>query len=274
MFGYCFDLALRSFRHNKVLMGLMAVAISAAGLFPVLHARTHDAIDGAGQLVVVTTTDWNSVSGTLQRFERHGSGDEWKAIGQPFPIVVGKTGLAWGDGLITNERLGAEAGDPIKQEGDGKAPAGVFALGTAFGYEPKPLVGSRMSYVRLAPSVECVDDTKSQYYNRIVDRQNVNTPDWSSSEHMLRDDELYHWGVYVDHNANPVKPGGGSCIFLHVWRGAGQGTVGCTAMPMEDIQQLITWFDPKKSPLLVQMPRGQYDKLRKHLKLPELVTAD
>lgn len=246
------------------------LAICAAGLFSSLQARTHNALDDARQIVVVTTTDWNSVSGTLQRYERHRPSDAWKVVGQPFPIVVGKTGLAWGDGLIANEQLGAEAGEPIKQEGDGKAPAGVFALGTAFGYDPKPLAGSRITYVQLTPSIECVDDTKSQHYNRIVDRQNINAPDWNSSEHMLRDDELYHWGVYVDHNANPTKPGGGSCIFLHVWRGAGQGTVGCTAMPKEDIQQLIVWFDPKKSPLLVQMPRGQYDKLHKHLKLPDL----
>lgn len=241
------------------------LTICAVGLFSSLTARAHDALDDARQIVVVTTADWNSVSGTLQRFERNGSHDKWIAVGQPFPIVVGKTGLAWGDGLIINERLGADAGDPIKREGDGKAPAGVFSLGTAFGYEPQLLAGSRMSYTHLTSSVECVDDVKSQHYNRIVDRRNISAPDWSSSEQMLRDDELYHWGVAVNHNANPTRLGGGSCIFLHIWRGAGQGTVGCTAMPKDDIQQLIVWFDPAKSPLLVQMPRSQYDKVRKDL---------
>lgn len=229
--------------------------------------------DGARQMVLVTTADWNSVSGTLQRFERGGSRDKWQAVGQPFPIVVGKTGLAWGDGLVGNERLGADAGDPVKREGDGKAPAGVFSLGTAFGYAPQLLSGSHMPYLQLTPSVECVDDAKSQYYNRIVDRGHVHTPDWSSSEHMRRDDELYHWGVYVDHNTHPTRPGGGSCIFLHIWRGPGQGTVGCTAMPKADVEQLIEWFDPAKSPLLVQMPRGQYGKARKRmegLKLPAI----
>lgn len=250
------------------------LVLCAAGLFASLAAQAHDALADARQMVVVTTADWNSVSGTLQRFERHGVRDKWVAVGQPFRIVVGKTGLAWGSGLVGNEQLGAVAGDPVKHEGDGKAPAGVFSLGTAFGYEAQLLSGSRMSYVQLTPSVECVDDAKSRYYNRIVDRQHVSAPDWNSSEHMRRDDELYHWGVYVNHNTSPTRPAGGSCIFLHVWRGPGQGTVGCTAMPEEDVMQLIEWFDPAKSPLLVQMPRDQYGKARKRLEGARLPPID
>lgn len=246
------------------------LAVCATGLFRTPPAQARDALEGARQMVVVTTGDWNSVSGTLQRFERGSPHAQWQAVGQPFAIVVGKTGLAWGDGLVGNERLGADAGDPLKREGDGKAPAGVFSLGTAFGYEPQLLAGSRMPYLRLTPSVECVDDAKSQYYNRIVDRQRIQRPDWSSSEHMLRDDELYHWGVYVEHNTHPVRPGGGSCIFLHIWRGPGQGTVGCTAMPRRDVEQLIAWFDPAKSPLLVQMPRARYERARQRLETGEL----
>lgn len=248
---------------KKLRFSLLVTCV--AGLFLSLAAQAHDALDDARQMVVVTTADWNSVSGTLQRFERHDSHTKWKAVGQPFPIVVGKAGLAWGSGLVGNDQLGAAAGDPIKREGDGKAPAGVFSLGTAFGYEPQLLAGSHMAYVPLTSSVECVDDAASTYYNRIVDRQKVNTPDWNSSEHMRRDDELYHWGVYVNHNTSPTRPAGGSCIFLHIWRDAGEGTVGCTAMPEHDIEQLIVWFDPAKSPLLMQMPRNQYDRARKLL---------
>ncbi|MFK0380184.1 L,D-transpeptidase [Pandoraea sp. NPDC090278] len=252
------------------LLRISLLIICAAGLLRSLPARAHDTLDGARQLVVITTADWNSLSGTLQRFERGEPRDKWAAVAPPFPIVVGKTGLAWGSGLITAEQLGADIGDPVKQEGDGKAPAGVFSLGTAFGYEAQLPAGSRMPYLRLTSSIECVDDVKSRYYNRIVDRQHISEPDWSSSEQMLRGDELYHWGVYVDHNSHPTRPGGGSCIFLHVWRGAGQGTAGCTAMPKKHIQQLIEWLDPAKSPLLVQMPRSQYDKVRYHLGWPNL----
>lgn len=114
------------------------------------------------------------------------------------------------------------AGDQAKREGDGKSPAGVFALSSAFGYAPQPLRGSRMPYLNLTSSTECVDDVHSKYYNRIVDRSLV-TPDWNSSEHMRDAGESYRWGIIVDHNRivagdnNPPEPAGGSCVFLHIW---------------------------------------------------------
>ena len=81
----------------------------------------------AGQLVLVTTADWDATTGELRRFERDGNG--WRQVGDAAPISVGRTGTAWGIGLTAARNDG-----PIKREGDGKAPAGVFAIGTAFGY--------------------------------------------------------------------------------------------------------------------------------------------
>ena len=34
--------------------------------------------------------------------------------------------------------------EPVKREGDGKAPAGIFDLGTAFGYAAQPLPGLKL----------------------------------------------------------------------------------------------------------------------------------
>lgn len=240
----------------------------SVALFPACPARARDALDEARQLMVVITPGWNSVKGVLQRFQRHETDERWTAVGKPFPIVVGKSGLAWGDGLVSLQRLGAGTDDPLKREGDAKAPAGVFSLGTAFGYASQRPVFSRMPYLRLTPSMECVDNVKSPYYNRIVDRQRIGSPDWSSSEHMRRPDDLYRLGVYVEHNAKPVKPGDGSCIFLHIWSAADQGTVGCTAMAKENVELLLEWLDPAASPLLVQLPHDQYERVRKDLALP------
>ena len=248
-----------------------------AGLAPVAlkaQARGADAMASSTQLLVVTTSDWNAVEGRLQRFERADPHKKWKPVGEAAAVVVGKNGLGWGLGLIAVDDPKTGAGsdpvkDPVKKEGDGKAPAGVFALSKAFGYAPQPLPGSKMPYVNLTSSVECVDDTASSFYNRVVDRATV-APDWHSSEHMLRSDELYRWGIVVDHNANPSQPGGGSCIFLHIWRGAGQGTVGCTAMPQQQLESVLAWLDPARRPLLAQMPAAQYERLRKHWKLPAI----
>jgi D-alanyl-D-alanine dipeptidase len=126
-----------------------------------------------------------------------------------------------------------------------------------------------MPYVVLTPSMECVDDAHSKFYTRVLDRASV-TPDWNSSEQMLLSDEEYKWGLVVDHNTAPVTPGTGSCIFLHIWLGPNIGTTGCTAMTQEHLEQVIARLDPAKNPLLVQLPRPEYKKLRRRWKLPAL----
>jgi len=239
-----------------------------AVLFPFRgHAAEPPAMHSTTQLLVVTTADWNAVSGTLQRYERDGAEGRWHPVGQAIEIVVGKNGLGWGKGVVSLAELSVSNGDPVKKEGDGKAPAGVFSLNSAFGYASQKEPGWRMPYITLTPSVECVDDSSSRSYNRIVDRTSL-TPDWKSSEQMRRSDELYRWGIVVDHNADPPRAGDGSCIFLHIWRGPRQGTVGCTAMPPEQIESLLAWLDPARKPLLVQLPQSQYNRVKRTWRLP------
>jgi len=113
-----------------------------------------------------------------------------------------------------------------------------------------------------------VDDTSSKYYNRLLDRSAV-SPDWNSSEKMLRPDGLYRWGIFVAHNATPPQPGGGSCIFMHIWMGPDVGTSGCTAMAQPQLESVLAWLDPALNPLLVQLPAPEYKKLRRRWKLPK-----
>jgi D-alanyl-D-alanine dipeptidase len=241
------------------------VALCAASL---AQGGEPAALRESTQVLVVTTPDWNAVEGILQAYERPGARKRWKAVGAPIPVVVGKNGLGWGAGVAADaRRRGAD--DPVKKEGDGRSPAGIFRLGTAFGYAAQEPPEWKMPYVRLTPSVECVDDARSKFYNRVVDRAAV-TPDWSSSEQMLRPDGQYRWGMVVDHNADPVTEEAGSCIFLHIWLGPGVGTTGCTAMAQEELEGVLSRLDPARRPLLVQLPRPQYKKLRRHWKLPTL----
>jgi D-alanyl-D-alanine dipeptidase len=248
-------------------------ALCAASLVPA-QGREPAALRTSTQILVVTTHDWNAVDGTLQAYERPRARKKWKAIGAPIPVVVGKNGLGWGAGAVPVSGVGPHgAGDsatlgPVKKEGDEKSPAGIFRLSTVFGYAAQEPLGRKMPYVSLTPSVECVDDARSKFYNRVVDRAAV-APDWKSSEQMLRPDGLYRWGLVVDHNADPVTPGAGSCIFVHIWLGPGQGTTGCTAMAQEQLEGVLARLDPARRPLLVQLPRPQYKKLRKRWKLPK-----
>jgi hypothetical protein len=237
-----------------------------------------EALARSTQIIVVTTSDWNMVDGRLRRYERGTEHEEWHPVGEPISIVIGRNGLAWGIGIVpTDDVQVRSAADPVKREGDGKSPAGVFALGTAFGYASEPLRGLKMPYLNLTPSIECVDDSGSKHYNRIVDRS-VLAPDWNSSEHMRNAGEAYRWGVVVDHNGtvagdtNPPEPGSGSCVFLHIWH-RHQGTAGCTAMSQTDLETLLTWLDPARQPLLIQLPTPTYERLIDRWMLPKLAGA-
>ena len=222
------------------------------------------------QMLVVTTADWNAVPGTLQRYERASAHKKWKKVGLPIAVVVAKKGLGWGSGLATETDFGSRGAlDPVKHEGDTRAPAGLFRLSTAFGCAVERPAEWKMPYITLTPMVECVDDIRSKYYNHVVDRATI-APDWDSSEHMLYSNGQYRWGLVVDHNADPVEPGGGSCIFMHIWLGTGEGTVGCTAMAEEDIQAVVAWLDPARNPLLLQLPRTEYNHMKRKWKLPKL----
>ena len=214
-----------------------------------LHAYDLTPPRACRQMLVVETPAWASVDGLLQRYMRAAKNAPWQKVGAPIPIVVGRNGLAWGLG---------EHGEPPerarwKREGDNCGPAGLFALPSAFGYEAAS-PGLKLRYTQVTPQWEAIDDPNSLYYNQIVNRGKVFRVDWRSSEKMRRDDELYRLGIVVAHNPEGV-PGAGSCIFLHVWRGTGQGTAGCTAMSGEAIAEVQRWLDPAQKPSLLQLPR-------------------
>jgi L,D-peptidoglycan transpeptidase YkuD (ErfK/YbiS/YcfS/YnhG family) len=246
------------------------------------QARESDALAGSTQMIAVTTADWNAVEGHLQRYERSITKEPWHAVGEPFSIVVGKSGLGWGIGVASADAANIHSApgsisDPIKHEGDGRGPAGIFTLGTAFGDAAQPLSGLKLPYLELTQSIECVDDSSSKHYNRIVDRATV-SPDWKSSEHMREIGEAYHWGIVVNLNGtvpdgSAPRPGAGSCVFLHIWHNSSQGTAGCTAMPQTDLESLLTWLDPAREPRLVQLPQQIYERLAGSWKLPKLPGA-
>ena len=227
--------------------------------FPITPLDAGEALASSGQLIVVTTPDWSASQGVARRFEREGS--RFRSVGEPFAVVLGKNGMAWGKGL---GGIAPDAG-PAKREGDGKAPAGVFSLGAAFGHAAA--ADTRLPYLALTPTVECVDDSQSAHYNSVIDSATL-AKDWNSSERM-HSEPLYRKGIVIEHNS-PPSPASGSCIFFHIWRGPASPTLGCTAMDQADISRLFDWLDPRQLPLLVQMPEAQYQHLRQRWGLPAL----
>jgi len=250
-----------------VLPGALTIALVSAST---VQARQNGLPDHSTQLMVVTTPGWNSVVGRLQRYEREAASGSWTPIGDAVTVDVGRNGAAWGRGLISIESL-LEPKDPVpnpvKVEGDGRSPAGVFRIGPTFGYAAQRPADWKMPYVPIAAATECVDDSASKFYNRVLDRSRV-TADWSSSEKMAQAGEAYRWGAVIEQNMHPAVPRSGSCVFLHIWGGEGVGTAGCTAMAREQLEAILAWLDPKKQPLLVEMPEAEYAKARAVWGLP------
>ena len=253
---------------------LLAIALAAGPVPP------GPVPDSSRQMVLVTTANWSATDGTLQRYARTEVGP-WQAVGEPVTVVVGRSGLGWGRGLHGAPRADPTLpAGPVKAEGDGRAPAGVFRLSAAFGYADSAVTG--LPYVP-TPGLQCVDDGASASYNRV--RPAAPDADWDSHETMRRRDGLYRIGAIVAHNGPGVDPalvpgarlaadatvaGGGSCIFLHVWRGPGSTTAGCTAMPDGKLAEVLAWLDAAQDPVLVQLPVAQARRLRQPWGLPRL----
>ena len=219
------------------------------------------------QLLSVIASDWESCAAQLQRFERATPAADWQVVGAPIAVSLGKSGLAWGRGL---HPVVAGSG-PEKREGDGCAPAGVFAITALFGYgtpNPAGAGAARLPFLLASTDLKAIDDPASRYYNQIVDQSCIAQPDWASCEDMLRDDQRYALGAVIAHNSELPVPGAGSCIFLHVWAHEGAATAGCTAMSLADMRKIADWLDGAAQPLLSQLPLAEYECWQGHWGLP------
>jgi L,D-peptidoglycan transpeptidase YkuD (ErfK/YbiS/YcfS/YnhG family) len=118
------------------------------------------------------------------------------------------------------------------------------------------------------PSSYCVEDTRSPYYNQIVDALRVTRSSWERWSELRRSDGLFDWAIIVEQNAPDVKKAAGSCVFLHIWRGARRPTSGCTSMPKAELEEVVRWLAATREPLLVQLPEPVFQSLREAWGLP------
>ncbi len=229
-------------------------------------AAKSDPTAGARQLVLVVAADWSSPHARMARYERDPASGTWRPVGGAFDANVGRKGLGWGRGLH-----GVALGPgPVKREGDAKAPAGAFALGPAFAEDPAGLGLHGLPVLNTSHGLVCVDDLASTHYNAFVDGPRPADADWNSAETMLRPDGLYRMGAFVEHNVSPRVPGGGSCIFMHIQEGPGVGTSGCTSMEVANLNATLHWLTASSRPVLVQLPRAEYEHLRGAWGLPDI----
>jgi L,D-peptidoglycan transpeptidase YkuD (ErfK/YbiS/YcfS/YnhG family) len=147
--------------------------------------------------------------------------------------------LHWsrGSAVAAVGRAGVKAD---KREGDGATPAGTYPLVSVLYRKDRIAPPTSHLPVRaLAPNDGWVDEPSDARYNRLVE-----LPYPASAEEMWRADDLYDVLVVIGYNVEPVIPGAGSAIFLHVATPAFAPTAGCVAVNKEVLLALTPLLGP------------------------------
>ena len=231
-------------------------------LLPLL-SRGEDRIGpSVTQLVIGIAPTWGSMHGQLQRLDKTKTG--WQPAGPPVPVLFGKSGLAWGKGLINGQ------GDaPEKVEHDHRAPAGVFRIGLIYTYDQALPRGADYPFHTVGEEDAWVDDVHNPHYNQHVTVDPKNPPAWFEKQKMRSGDFAYRWLVEIRHNADPPEPGYGSAIFFHIRRGPNRSSAGCTTMAEADLVDMIRWLRAYDNPAYVCLPRSEYLARWKDWGLPD-----
>jgi L,D-peptidoglycan transpeptidase YkuD (ErfK/YbiS/YcfS/YnhG family) len=207
----------------------LAVHVVAAALaascpsYPTVPAATT-------QLITVSATRLRTTSATLRTWQRVDAC--WRPAAGPYTARVG-----W-NGLRVN-----------RHEGDGTTPIGTFPiLPRMYGNAPNP--GVRFRYTRLRCGDWWVEDPVSPAYNSfqrvgcgVKPPFKVTTPDMSKSP------RAYEFLAVIGFNADPIVPGRGSGIFLHVK--VHSSTNGCVSLPRAQLLRVLRWLRPAPEPQIV-----------------------
>lgn len=154
-------------------------------------------------------------------------------------LLVDSSGfVAWGSWRMRCA-LGRSGISPGKREGDGATPVGAFAMRQLL-YRP-----DRESRPRTALPISAIssqdgwcDAPRDKAYNRPV-----HLPYPASAEQLWREDHLYDLLVVLGYNDDPVVPGQGSAIFLHLAAPDFAPTAGCVALKRDDLLTVIATAD-------------------------------
>jgi L,D-peptidoglycan transpeptidase YkuD (ErfK/YbiS/YcfS/YnhG family) len=188
-------------------------------------------LNDARRLVLVVADTPSSTTATVERFERDTPSAPWQLSGGAASALIGHKGLGWSYAF----RGFARNGEPVKVEGDKRAPAGFYKIGRSFGFA----VSDRANYLRITDGTTCVDDLSSPAYNTITTRAAIGSK--VHGENMWRVPE-YARGLLVEYPTNR-KARAGSCIFIHLQLPGKTGTSGCVALPepqLEAVQDFVT----------------------------------
>lgn len=158
---------------------------------------------------------------------------------EPVSLIYAAGRLAWPGGE-TRAVCGRGGVRSDKREGDGASPEGTFPL--LYGFYRADRIArpeSGLAMTALQPDHGWVDDPGDPNYNRLV-----KLPYAASHETMWMAEPLYDLVVVIGYNTDPVVPGRGSAIFLHVARPDFSPTAGCIAIERDTLARLLGLLGP------------------------------
>lgn len=126
-----------------------------------------------------------------------------------------------------------------KREGDGATPIGTFALREC--WYRKDRISAPMTKLPLKVIHEndgWCDDQKSPDYN-----QHVTLPFAASHEKLWLAEHVYDLIVPLGYNDDPIIPGKGSAIFMHIAKPDYTPTEGCIALQKDDLLDVLSRLD-------------------------------
>ena len=125
-------------------------------------------------------------------------------------------------------------------EGDGITPRGRFPIREIF-YRADRIARpkARLPLRAIAENDGWCDAPTDPNYNRLV-----TLPYPASAEHMWRDDHLYDLVAVLGYNDDPVVPGKGSAIFLHLAKPDYAHTQSCVALAFADALAALEQLEP------------------------------
>jgi len=137
--------------------------------------------------------------------------------------------------------LGREGIGTKTKEGDGITPVGRYALRQVF------FRADRIDRPQTCLPVQVIernlgwcDDPQSPLYN-----QQIKKPFSANHEDLWRDDALYDIIVVIGYNDDPIVPGKGSAIFMHVAKPHYEPTAGCIALSLSDLLEVLALCGPE-----------------------------
>lgn len=187
----------------------------------------------ATQVITVVASRTSATTAQLREWTKVPGG--WQPVSGNIPADLGSAGLT----THPSETLPA-------------TPIGSFTLTHAFGRDADP--GTALPYLRTTPNDWWISQLGPLYntHQRCAVHCAFDTSDRkrNPNEHLYYEIPYYDYAVVIDYNTGPhIVQGAGSAFFLHVT--THRPTLGCVAIPVDDLLPLMRWLNPADHPRIV-----------------------